>query len=181
MRGVAVSLALFLGHVLGAGARNPSAADMPMSSNPGSFYGVDFAVHYPEFAVSALRFYTKVYGTYKAMPRDVALRCAEEMFGEYGMRLKEFYDVKGWLSEMEALAKRASEPGDSESYVADLLQKVKRTSPSEESRKKMLAAAESLYNAILEGSNLKSSQLDSTSVMFELYDLLLGMRYKVQE
>jgi len=169
--------------VLGAGAPNPriTTTFVEYTSTDGTFFGLDVGARYPEFKVSALGMYTTVRDIFCQNPGDAAVICASEAFRDYEKMLKEHYAVKDWVEGIQAVrgwdAEKAEREG--EAYREKLRENVTKQNPTADERETLYKLAMKLYEKLKEGCKIRESRINGGAVMLCLWDLQLGMKYKI--
>ena len=169
--------------VLGAGAPNPriTTTFVNYTSTDGTFFGLDMGARYPEFKVSALGMYTTVRDIFSHNPGDAAVICASEAFRDYEKMLKVHYAVGDWVEGIKTVrgwdAEKTEKEG--EAYLEKLRENVTKQNPTAEERDTLHKLAIKLYEKLKEGCDIPESRINGGAIMWHLWDLQLGMKYKI--
>jgi hypothetical protein len=169
--------------VLGAGAPNPriTATFVNITSTDGTFFGLDMGARYPEFKVSALRMYTKVGELFSQKPGDAAVVFADEAFRNYEKMLDEHYAIEDWVAGIKTVRGWDTEKAEreGETYLEKLQENVTKRNPTAEERCALHKLAMKLYEKLKEGCDNPASKINGDAITFLLWDLQLGMKYKI--
>lgn len=145
-------------------------------NTPVIFTGV-IGIPYPEFGVSALRFYMRVLKISRDKPEDGAVKAVDAALEKYWWTLNKYYRTGEWLVGIRIISEREN----ADAYLSDLLERAIKRKPNVKEREKLHKLAARIYSKLIKNCGLPSSGIDSTSVMWYLHDLQLGMCHRVAD